>query len=291
MEWLNHLWPALKKELVQLTTKEVFRNGHIIFNAVSINDVSNEVISIVYLKTSSDASGKWDTALSLLGEFPVFLSCFSKENENSITSDKIQNYFGEAFKQYLEYQRRELVALELNDEWSPSKIKTWERLQRISTKVAERTNIDARCSEKHFQDVLQWINTQYRHNYNYPHKLSTIRTYFYKMSTTCKEVINLGYDIDEYTAGGKIDVLAEILLGESEKSILFDSLKDLDDNEYELLNIEFKLELKNIFSKTKKEFCLKHSLSNHEYIFMKESALNNLADIFHKRYQWQSLGA
>ena len=196
-----------------------------------------------------------------------------------------RSYFGQAFTQYLEYQRRELAALGFNDEWTASKVKSWERLQRISNLVADKLEGKALCSEEHFNNILNHINTKYKTDYNYPHKISTIRTYFFKMSANCKEVMSLGYELEDYVAGGTMDVVAEMLLGNAEMDVLSQALNALDDDEHEVINIEFKLELSKTFGLTKNDFCSKKGLSNRDYAKMKESALNKLTEVFHHKHQ------
>lgn len=285
MDWFNTRWQDLKSDLVVLITKEIFEKNQDLHKPEMANDLSEEVLTYIYLKAQASSSGKWDAGLALLGEFSEFLSDFFRENINNLESDTSRSFFGQAFKQYLENQRRELIALELDDEWTPSKIKAWERLQRISNIVADQLEGKERCSEEHFQNILNYINTEYSSDYNYPHKISTIRTYFFKMSASCKEVISLGYELEDYIAGGTMDVVAEMLLGDSQMRVLADSLDCLNEDEYEIINIEFKLELSKSFALTKDDFCLRKGLSSREYLKMKDSALNKLSDIFHDKHE------
>lgn len=285
MDWFNTRWQDLKSDLVVLITKEIFEKNQDLHKPEMANDLSEEVLTYIYLKAQASSSGKWDAGLALLGEFSEFLSDFFRENINNLESDTSRSFFGQAFKQYLENQRRELVALELDDEWTPSKIKAWERLQRISNIVAVQLEGKERCSEEHFQNILDYINTEYLSDYNYPHKISTIRTYFFKMSASCKEVISLGYELEDYIAGGTMDVVAEMLLGDSQMRVLADSLDCLNEDECEIINIEFKLELSKSFALTKDDFCLRKGLSSREYLKMKDSALNKLSDIFHDKHE------
>lgn len=285
MEWFNTRWMDLKKELVMVITKEIFEKNQVLLKPEMSHALSEEVFTSIYLKAQGNLSGKWDAGLALLGEFSGFLSDFFDENINNLESETTRSYFGQAFKQYLETQRRELVALDLDDEWTPSKIKAWERLQRISNIVADQLEGKELCSEEHFQNILNYINTELPTDYNYPHKISTIRTYFFKMSASCKEVISLGYELEEYVAGGTMDVIAEMLLGNSEMKVLSEALNALDPDEHEIINIEFKLELSKSFPLTKDDFRSRKGLSNRDYVKMRESALNKLKDIFIDKHE------
>jgi hypothetical protein len=284
MDWFNKRWQDLKSNLVMLITKEIFEKNQALLKPEMAHDLSEEIFTFIYLKAQGNASGKWDAGLALLGEFSGFLSDFLSESINNLESDSTKSYFGQAFKQYLENQRRELVALDLDDEWTSSKIKAWERLQRISNIVAGQLESKSLCSEEHFQNILNYINTEFTSDYNYPHKISTIRTYFFKMSASCKEVISLGYELEDYIAGGTMDVVAEELLGNSEMKVLSEALNGLDPDEYEIINIEFKLELSKTFPLTKDDFRSRKGLSNRDYAKMRESALSKLKDIFHDKH-------
>ncbi len=78
---------------------------------------------------------------------------------------------------YFEDARREIVSYEIDE--TPAKINTWERLNRLSRKLAIETDTANRCTEAHFEALLNKIREQYAKDYNYPHKLTSIRCLFF----------------------------------------------------------------------------------------------------------------
>ena len=82
MDWFNTRWQDLKSDLVVLITKEIFEKNQDLHKPEMANDLSEEVLTYIYLKAQASSSGKWDAGLALLGEMCIRDSFNANESLN-----------------------------------------------------------------------------------------------------------------------------------------------------------------------------------------------------------------
>ena len=158
-DWFGKDWPRLKKQLIMLSvscsnllfeddsfTGSVSSQGFALFSSTLLADIRNRIVN--------DELGMWKEALSLFSSFDRVANMLNHDLSSAPQKETISSkqILGQNLRYYYEDARRELVAAEVDE--TPSKIKAWERLDRISRKLAKEKKVTDRCTEEHFKALL-----------------------------------------------------------------------------------------------------------------------------------------
>jgi len=285
-DWLGKDWQKLKKQLVVLsvshsnclaTDGQISVAGLKSFVALVLSDISQRIIK--------DELGLWQEALPLFTDFDLLHKSINDGLKN--TKDKKISFnqaLGQSLRYFFEDARRGLLALEIDD--SPARIKTWERLNRFSQQVAKNADFPQLCCEEYFNYLLSVINKERAGDYNFPHKLDTIRQYFFKFSHHCKK-LEVQVDDSELNRYSKTDIFTVIgddLFGSGEKETLQKCLLQLSKEDFELLNITFGLEIGSVQYLSENAYQKSKGYGKKQYEQAKTNALKNLRILFDKQY-------
>ncbi|HID45793.1 MAG TPA: hypothetical protein EYP34_08570, partial [Chromatiaceae bacterium] len=250
-DWLWKDWRKLKTQLVRLCVRHV----GLLLNSAGQYDSSRfprfreEVLADIQGRIDEgDGSGIWRECLGLLAAFDqlqtTLQGVFRKPPKDLLPCQLL----GRSLQFFLEDARRELAALETGE--TPARVKTWERLNRISLRLLNEQQADLsaeeRCTEEHFRDIHAWIKAEYAGDYNYPQRLNNIRDFFYIFCSCCRNQSRRdpGSVPDEYALStGGISSLSDSLFNGDAKEALLKALSQLEAEEMEILNVAFELEL------------------------------------------------
>lgn len=285
-DWLGKDWQKLKKQLVVLCTahadcfsdKQLTTKDLELFVSTVLNDIKARSIQ--------DEIGLWQEALALFINFDLLYKSLESGLKPSFKDKDIifNQALGQSLNYFFEDARRELLALELDD--SPARIKTWERLNRFSNKLAKNTHFSNLCSEEYFEYLLNVINQECAGDYNYPHKLDTIRSYFFKFSQDCKKLEVQADDsqLNCYSKEDIFNIIGEDLFSGKEKQILSQCLPQLDKQDLELLDVAFGLEINPTQYLSEKAYQKAKKYNKKQYEEAKTNALKNLNSLFDTQY-------
>jgi len=198
-DWYGRDWKMLRSSLIKVC--RIYQDELLSsikagpFNLEKAVDFfSNQVTRHISQLVQADRTGLWENALPLLAdrrqlrewlEKDRFALCGRKKTNQGepIASGQA---LGQKLSQFFETARREQVAAGRGV--SPSRIKTWERLDRISRGLAESTNGTSRCIEQHFEEIARHIKKNHAGDKNLPRRPETVRCYFHQFSETCVDV-------------------------------------------------------------------------------------------------------
>lgn len=285
-DWLGKDWQKLKKQLVILsvshsscfsTENQLLVEDLRLFISVILSDINQRIVK--------DELGLWQEALPLFTNFDLLQKLINDGLKNTKGKDiSFNQALGQNLKYFFEYARRELLALELGD--SPARIKTWERLNRFSNKIAKNASFDELCSEEYFDYLLKAIKTQRAGDYNYPQKIDSIRQYFFKFSQDCKklEIQIDGSELDSYSKLNISVAIGDDLFGSGEKETLQKCLLQLDKEDLELLDVAFGLEVSSAQYLSEQVYQQANGYTKRQYDEAKINALKNLSTLFDKQY-------
>jgi len=288
-DWFGVDWPKLKKQVVILCVS----HADALFETerpevVSINRFQtycSVLLQDISRRSKQDELGMWQEALPLFVSFSPFFDTLNRDLQNIKTSTDIsaKQIFGQALRFFLEDARRELVSAEIGE--TPARLKTWERLDRLSREIAKQAGITERCTEAHFEALLKRINEKFKANYNYPHKLTTIRGLFFKLSKVCRDLVTHvdGLEIERYSEPAVASSINPVLFGEHEQEALYQCLSELKDEEFELLDMMFKLGIHSVQYLSEKNFREAKGYTPRMYRQAKGLALESLMWRFEKR--------
>jgi len=289
-DWLWKDWLKLKKQLIMLCTRHVgeLLDGNGNFDEDGFERFKEQVMREIQNRIPDDHSGLWQESLALLARSDELERRLRKDLRHP--SDKLSpaQILGRAMQFVLEQARRELAALETGE--SPARVKTWERLDRISRRLTAADENSAsidRCSEEHFQQVHAEIKTTHAGDYNYPQKLTSIRDYFYIFCDCCKQRADLlaedASDAYSLTRGG-LSSLTDTLFGGEAKNALATALTRLPAEQRTLLNAAFGLGLEPVGYISEKAYMRDKGINPTEYQYRKQKALENLWQLFEEIY-------
>ena len=280
-DWLGQDWLKLKSQLVRLCARHVdvlldtedqySRAGFQRFRDAVLEELRQRA------KPDKDASGLWSEALGLLAEFDALGPILERElGRKKAQADPVQ-VVGQCLRFFLENARRELYALETGE--TSGRIKTWERLDRISKSLVrlDPERETDRCSDEHFSVLHAYIKEHHNQDYNYPQKLSSIKDFFHLFCECCR---NRTVDVEQddvysLTSGG-ISPLVDSLMDGRMEDILWQCLQQLTKQEMEIMNIEFKLDTTGVTYMSATAYRRETGISKRSYDMTKLKVLQQL---------------
>lgn len=280
-DWYGKDWKNLRTNLLKLCLlygeKFLADLSHSPSFINLVDEFVKEIEKDILSRISRDNLGLWQMALPLLSNKKLLLDWLEKDKLvlignklNDGNPVKPLQALGRKLCQYFEQERRQLVAAGYGV--SPNRIKTWERLDRISREFASKNNTKQRCSEEHFTELSKHVKAEFPHDKNLPRKINTIQDYFYQFSADCYENIeNQDYSMD------KISMLeAKTLLGKVGMAQLSQCLGRLSTDEMEIVDVAFQLGIGKVQYLSLKDFLDKRSLTPDEYELKKREVLEKL---------------
>ncbi len=198
-DWYGKDWKTLRSSLIKVCRihqEELLASikaGP--FNLEKAVDVFSErVIGHASQLGRSDKTGMWENALPLLADRGQLREWLEKDRIALCGGKKTGEgkqivpgqALGQKLSQFFEAVRRDLVAAGRGV--SPSKIKTWERIDRISRELSDGTEEAERCAEWHFEDVARYIKENHANDKNLPRRTATVRSYFHQFSEACADI-------------------------------------------------------------------------------------------------------
>jgi len=259
-QWYGCDWKSLRSNLVKLSIQVIERfvedkapGG---MAAADIGELEARLHHAVNDRIAGDRLTMWSHALPLCVGLAGLADNLAREI-GSHEGVSWQRRAGAMLKQHFETARREILAAD--KETHAHRIKTWERLDQISRKVARTRNDEGRCTEAHFQAVSDFVRVEYPRDKNLPKKLSTIETYFWEFSDECVEVVSS--DATEQLPAAEIaDLFVDVGIPE-----LGQAIYRLDEVHRDVISFEYELELSGIRFMTRNDLLVHHKLSEQEY--------------------------
>ncbi len=203
-DWYGRDWRILRKELVKLCVNcagaflEDVRNSPNQLIEL-LEEFKQSVMAEISGLATIDQTGLWPAAMALLvddGSLDVALKKDLKAIEGGAVrrGNKVSagQALGQVLRSHFEEARRKLLAADMGT--SPSMVKTWERLDRISREITRDRPGVRRCSEEHFNELAGAVKERFPNDKNLPRKISTIQQYFFRFSDECVESVD---DISE----------------------------------------------------------------------------------------------
>lgn len=193
----------------------------------------------------------WDDSLVLLANQHLLAEGL-KQDLHTLCSGKnskdepidTRRAFGQVFRRFLDRSRQEVFASEQGV--SAHKVKTADRLHRISNKLASESNAMhySRCSASHVKQLVGYIKENYPQDQNLPRTEKTIEEYFSSFCFRCHEMTESYDNPDEnerYIAQNQVKNLA----GDEElnKNHFEQCLLSLEQKDREILDVAYKFGL------------------------------------------------
>ena len=283
-DWYGRDWKILRTNLLKLC----LQHGDELLFSIKTESIDlpslverfvEKIQNDISQRISGDRLGLWKNGLSLFVNRQRLVEWL--QNDRSALCGKKTNNgkrvqprqaLGRKLWQYFELARREQLAAGLGV--SANKIKTWERLDRISRDLAEQKDSTQRCSEEHFQELAQLVKDKYSHDKNLPRKINTVQGYFYQFSDECFEKID-----DREDGMDKISLQeAKNLIDGVGMAELSRCLNQLSEKDLKIIDVSFQLGIGKVQYLTVEDFLLAHSLSADEYEKRQSKIMKQLRD-------------
>lgn len=259
-EWYGCDWKSLRSNLVKLSIQVIERfvedKGLSGMVPADIGELEARLHHAVNDRIAGDRLAMWSHALPLCVGLADLADKLARE-VGSQEGVSWQRRVGAILKQHFETARREILAAD--KETHAHRIKTWERLDQISRKVARTKDQQVRCTEEHFQAVSDFVRVEYPRDKNLPRKLSTIETYFWEFSDECVEVVSRD-GTEQLPVAEIADLFVDVGIPE-----LGQVIHRLDEVHRDVISFEYELELPGIRFMTMKDLLAHHQLSEQEY--------------------------
>jgi len=224
-----------------------------------------------------DQLGLWQSGLSLLVHEEWLCSELEHDQKalcgrKIIHNKKIKPCQALARKlaMFFEKNRRMLVADELGV--SSNRVKTWERLDKIS-RTLNRTNTSTnRCTEDHFEELANYVRRHYGHDRNLPRRAKTIKGYFYTFSKQCIENIeNYNSTMDKLSMQEAGQLLQGVGMAELSRCI-----KQLSKTDKEIISVSFKLNCAQVVYLSLEDYLNRHNLQEKQFEQKRSQVVNRL---------------
>lgn len=222
----------------------------------------------------NDGVGLWRHALPLFEGRTRFISWIRRDLDALRGLRKKKDKFilpkqalGQILWQYFELARRELVATGRGV--SVARIKTWERLDRISRKLAAEPPVtDQRCAEEHFLELSTYVKDNHPMDRNLPRKVSTIREYFLEFSDAC-----IQFGVPETMQACSTDESELDFISPLQEQNIEAALQALDETARACLDIAFGTSLSSVSYIDKEAFLVSTGISEQDYRELLETTL------------------
>jgi hypothetical protein len=177
---------------------------------------------------------------------------------------------GRKLTQFFEMNRREHIANDLGV--SSNKVKTWERLDRISRNLIKDSRSANRCVEEHFEELARFVKVNHGHDKNLPRRAKTIKGYFYRFSDNCIENIeDRDGTMDKLSLQEVKDLLQEVGITE-----LARCLQQLSATEQEIIDVSFHLGLSKVVYRSIKDYCYNRQLKKKQFEKKRNQVIDKL---------------
>jgi len=284
-DWLGRDWKTLRSQLIKLCLvhEEVLLNSMQAEGNILLDSFLEAVREDIEHRIMEDRIGMWQYTLSLL----VRLEWLQKElNKDRGTLCKGTTRHGRKVtpKQalarkltlFFEMNRRQNLADELGV--SSNRVKTWERLDRISRKISQQHS-GSRCREGHFDTLAAHIKIHHPKDKNLPRKAKTIKGYFYRFSNECMEHIdNDSHTMDKLTLHNAKSLLQGVGMEELSRC-----LQELSKEYLEIIDVVFQLDITKIQYLSIEHFMSNRDLQEEQFKLQQVQALQQLRDCLELR--------
>jgi hypothetical protein len=225
-------------------------------------------------RITHDQLGLWHNCFPLLVE-PQWLQevlrgdrealCGRKKNNGKLVQPR--QALARKLLQFFEMNRRRHIANELGV--SSNKVKTWERLDRISRGLAAESNASGRCNEEHFEELARYVKAEYGHDKNLPRRAKTVKGYFYRFSGECMEYID---DREDTMDKLSLEEAKELFQGVG-MAELARCLQQLTREELAVIDVSFGLGMSKVHYRSVNDFITHHSLTQEQFTSQQEDVL------------------
>lgn len=284
-DWYGIDWKILRSQLVKLC----LRNSKTLLKSLSIEPASHTAILIEdYMKqvridirkrVKLDQLGLWQNCLPLLIQTERLCSEIEKDRE-ALCGRKKHNgkpilphqALGRKLIQFFEMNRREHIANDMGV--SSNKVKTWERLDRISRKMAKNDRPANRCTENHFEELSRYVKDNHGHDKNLPRRAITVKGYFYRFSKDCIEKIE---DRDDMMDKLSLQETKELFqgVGLPELSIC---LEQLSVEEFEIIDVAFRLGMSKVVYRSVSDYLHNHQIKKKKFKQYRNQVIDKLRE-------------
>lgn len=270
-DWYGRDWRSLRSNLLKLClqhSEELL--AEVRTYPERLPDMVDAFVEKVLVDISQriplDQLGLWEKAPVLFVNRARLIE-WLESDKRAIRGEKIHNgqpinprqALGQKLWQYFELARREQLADDLGV--SAGKIKTWERLDRISREVARQNPVSKRCSDEHFRELAGVVKARHLNDKNLPRKVTTIKAYFYRFCDECHE--NIG-DLNDGIEITTLEEAKDLLQGVG-MEMLNECLLKMSTDEMEIIDIGFNLGIGQVQYRTTQDYLHAKSISSTEY--------------------------
>lgn len=270
-DWYGRDWKKLRSQLLKLCLQ--YGDEFL----ASLSSSPGNLMQIVYSfienierdilhRIPPDRLGLWQKALPFFANKQLLFE-WLENDKPALLGEKINNgnpvkprqALGRKLCQYFEQERRQQIAAGYGV--SANRIKTWERLDRISREVAAQNKTRQRCSEEHFIMLAEHVKEKFSHDKNLPRKTNTIQDYFYQFSDDCYEKIDNQDDgMEKISLQEARDLLDHVGMAQLSRC-----LNRLSGEELEIVDAAFQLGIGKVQYLSLNDFLEKHSLTAEAY--------------------------
>ncbi len=280
-DWYGRDWKILRTQLVKLCLLHcekllsVLKDSH--YRGEEFIQFIDAVREDIFNRTIEDKLGLWENCLPLMSNVSKLELELKKEKKtlrgqikrNGKEISPVQA-FAQILNQFFELSRRQFVADDLGV--SSNKVKTWERLDKISRQLCKDKNVTNRCHEYHFEELANHVKSNYSHDKNLPRRANTVMRYFYLFSKDCIQFI------DDFTSTENKISLQETRnifenIGMKE---LAHCLKDLNEEECQIIDLFFNLGLSKLIYRTVDDYLAKHDITMNQLHAKRDVVIDKL---------------
>ncbi len=281
-DWYGRDWKILRTQLVKLCllhSDALLAGLNNSFDNMEelTNQFLEQIREDIAARISLDRLGLWQNCLSLLIQAERLCMELKRDGEALSGRKKNKGYtvhprqaLARKLNQFFEMNRREHVANELGV--SSNKVKTWERLDRVSRKLAKNDTVSNRCTEEHFEALARYVKANHGHDKNLPRRAKTVKGYFYRFSDDCIENIeNRDDTMDKLSLQEAKDLLQGAGITQLSKC-----LQQLSTGDLEIVDVSFQLELSQVVYRSLEDFLHNHKLTQEQFDKRRKQVLDKL---------------
>ncbi|PIE59385.1 MAG: hypothetical protein CSA32_04135 [Desulfobulbus propionicus] len=266
-DWYGKDWKILRTQLVKLCLvhcenllSALKKSGH--YSREEFTRFIDVVREDIFQRTMEDKLGLWENCLPLMSdvsklelELKKDKKTLSGQTEKSGKATIPVQAFARILKQFFELSRRQIVADDLGV--SSNKVKTWERLDKISRQLCKDKNITNRCREDHFEELAGHVKSHYGHDKNLPRRANKVMEYFYRFSDDCIQFI------DEFkTAENRLSLQeTQSIFANTGMKELVHCLEELNEDECQLIDLFFNVGLSRLVYRTVDDYLAQHNIT------------------------------
>lgn len=283
-DWYGVDWRVLRNSLINLCVRysdnlllELSESSDSL-DSIAASYIDNLLVDIEK-RAVVDRVGLWAHTMPLFSNRTRLESTLNKEmsailRATAINRDtvSVQQIIGQTMKHYFESARREILAADFDV--SPNRIKTWERLDSISRKLAQAKPVESRCTDEHFEQLSNVVKTQHPKDKNLPRTVKTIMVYFYQFSGECSKFVEAS---DSHLKMTSLEDAREMLAGVG-LDILSGCLDQLSGEHLEIVDVAFGLGVGTVQYRSVDDFLHNRSIKFSEFEKLLKMVLEKLGN-------------